>query len=134
MSGCIHHIDLTVTDMARSTAFYERLLPLLGWRRRPEVTEVPVWQGEQVELALQLARQASWRPHDRYAPGLHHLAFAAPDRASVDRIHRELCQFGVPILDPPALYEKYAPGYYAVFFKDPDGMKLEYVYTPSAES
>jgi len=40
-------------------------------------------------------------------------------------------KLGVEILDVPATYEQYSPGYFAVFFSDPDGIKLEYVYTPA---
>ena len=58
------------------------------------------------------------------------LAFGAPDRDAVDRVYGALQRAGVTILDPPAPYDQYAPGYYAVFFSDPDGMKLEYVFTP----
>ena len=90
-----------------------------------------VLRAHAVEMGLQPARPASRRAHDRYAPGLHHLAFGAPDRAAVDRVYRALEQLGVPILDPPASYEHYAPGYYAVFFADPAGIKLEYVFTPT---
>jgi catechol 2,3-dioxygenase-like lactoylglutathione lyase family enzyme len=127
--GWLHHIDLTVSDLPRSTVFYDRILPLMGFRRIDDCAEGPLWAGAGMELGLQPA-QAAVR-HDRYAPGLHHLAFGAPARADVDRVHAELVKLGVPILDPPALYERYTPGYYAVFFSDPDAIKLEYVYTPA---
>jgi glyoxylase I family protein len=128
MAGSIHHVDLTVSDLARSTGFYDRVLPLLGFRRSPNVPEGPIWAGAGVEIGLVAARIA--RPHDRFTPGLHHLAFAAPTRAAVDDVHRVLVELGVPVLDAPADYPHYAPGYYAVFFADPDGVKLEYAYTP----
>ena len=127
--GWLHHIDLTVSDLPRSTVFYDRVLPLLGFRRIEDCADGPLWAGAGMELGLQAA-QAAVR-HDRYAPGLHHLAFGAASRADVDRVHAELVKLAVPILDPPALYERYAPGYYAVFFSDPDAIKLEYVYTPA---
>jgi catechol 2,3-dioxygenase-like lactoylglutathione lyase family enzyme len=126
--GWLHHIDLTVSDLARSTAFYDRVLPFMGFRRIDDCAEGPLWAGAGMELGLQPAKAAA--RHDRYAPGLHHLAFGAPSRADVDRVHAELVKLAVPILDPPALYERYTPGYYAVFFSDPDTIKLEYVYTP----
>jgi catechol 2,3-dioxygenase-like lactoylglutathione lyase family enzyme len=130
-SGWVHHIDLTVSDLGRSLAFYERVLPLLGFERLADCEDGPLWAGHSMELGLQQARaDARAVRHDRYAPGLHHLAFGAVSRADVDRVHRELERLGVVILEPPALYEHYAPGYYAVFFADPDGIKLEYVYTP----
>jgi catechol 2,3-dioxygenase-like lactoylglutathione lyase family enzyme len=106
------------------------VLPLVGFRRGGHVPEGPVWAGAQLEIGLQAARAGS-AAHDRYAPGLHHLALAAPSRAAVDTLHERLVALGVPILDRPADYPQYAPGYYAVFFSDPDGLKLEYVFTPS---
>jgi catechol 2,3-dioxygenase-like lactoylglutathione lyase family enzyme len=126
--GAIHHLDVTVRDLARSTAFYDRVLPRMGFRRTHDVPEGPIWAGAAIEIGLQEARPAA-PAHDRYAPGLHHLAFSAPTRAAVDELHRTLVADGVPILDPPAEYPQYAPGYYAVFFADPDGIKLEYVFT-----
>ena len=126
--GAIHHIDLCVAELGRSTAFYDRLLPLLGFRRSSESPEGPCWAGAGLEVGLQPARSSA--AHDRYAPGLHHLAFTAPSRAAVDALHERLVELGVRVLDPPAEYPHYAPGYYAVFFADPDGIKLEYVFTP----
>jgi catechol 2,3-dioxygenase-like lactoylglutathione lyase family enzyme/diadenosine tetraphosphate (Ap4A) HIT family hydrolase len=126
--GRIHHIDITVSDITRSTAFYDRCLTLMGFARIADCDEGPLWRGEHLEIGLQQARNAGV-VHDRYSPGLHHLAFAAPDRAAVNRLHERLCEQNVSILDAPADYANYAPGYFAVFFSDPDGIKLEYVFT-----
>lgn len=67
--------------------------------------------------------------HDRYAPGLHHFCWSADSRADVDAFHEVLGAHGLSVLDPPADYD-YEPGYHAVFFADPDGMKLELAYVP----
>ena len=67
---------------------------------------------------------------DRYRVGLHHLALRAARRDDVDRFHAFLVAKGVSILDPPREYPEYGPGYYAVFFADPDGIKLELVHMP----
>jgi len=128
--GAIHHIDLTVSELGEATRFYDRVLPLLGFRRIPDCPEGPLWAGAQVELGLQAARSDGSRPHDRHSPGLHHLAFTAPSREAVDALHRDLLRMGIAILDAPAEYPEYTPGYYAVFFADPDGLKLEFVHTP----
>ena len=62
------------------------------------------------------------------ARGLHHLAFRAASRAEVDRLHTELRQIGATIVSPPREYPEYTPpGYYAVFFKDLEGIKYEIV-------
>src|SRR5512143_4221119 len=133
MAGWVHHIDITVSDLAVSTAFYERVMPVLDFHRLADTaTGEPLWAGDRIEFCLMRAQPASLRPHDRYSPGLHHLAFGASTRDAVDRAHRELVALGVRILDPPAQYDEYRAGYYAVFFADPDGIKLEHVYTPSA--
>jgi diadenosine tetraphosphate (Ap4A) HIT family hydrolase/catechol 2,3-dioxygenase-like lactoylglutathione lyase family enzyme len=127
----LHHIDLTASDLAQSTLFYGLLLPKIGFERIADAEEGPLWRKAGFELGLQSARGAGrQRPHDRHSPGLHHLAFAAPAPEAVDALHAELVRLGVNILDAPALYERYLPGYYAVFFADPDGIKLEYVFTP----
>jgi catechol 2,3-dioxygenase-like lactoylglutathione lyase family enzyme len=129
-TGAIHHIDLTASDLARSTSFYDRVLPLLGFQRIADCPEGPLWAGALLELGLQAARAGTQQPHDRFSPGLHHLAFTAQSREAVDALHRELVAMGITILDPPSEYPEYAPGYYALFFADPDGIKLEFVHTP----
>jgi diadenosine tetraphosphate (Ap4A) HIT family hydrolase/catechol 2,3-dioxygenase-like lactoylglutathione lyase family enzyme len=129
--GQVHHLDLTVTSLARSTPFYDAVLSRIGYRRIADADEGPMWRGDGHELGLQESdERGRAMPHYRFAPGLHHLALRAPSRAAVDRLHAELVNLGVAVLDPPAQYDRYSPGYYAVFFADPDGLKLEYVYTP----
>jgi catechol 2,3-dioxygenase-like lactoylglutathione lyase family enzyme len=86
--------------------------------------------GGSFTIALKPARPESRSiGHDRYTPGLHHLAFHADSRADVDEFHDFLREIGATVLDPPAEYD-YTPGYYAVFFADPDGLKLEVVFEP----
>jgi len=127
MVGAIHHVDLAVSDLERSITFYAFVLSLLGFRRQVE-KETPIWVSEHNEIALIPARTP--RDHDRYTPGLHHLAFAAASRDDVDAFYERIKERGIPILDPPADYPEYATPYYAVFFSDPDGLKLELVFSP----
>lgn len=130
MTGAFHHVDVTVSDFRRSKEFYAAVMPLMGFERLPKEFGAVAWRGASI-LALQPAKpDEKDRPHSRYAPGLHHLAFRAPSRAAVDALHVRLVDLGVTILDAPAEYP-YTPGYYAVFFADPDGMKLEYVFSPA---
>lgn len=132
--GAPSHVDLTVTDLKRSTDFYDRVLGRLGYRPLDEAgAGAPCWgvsdpAGGFFSIALQPAHTAATK-HDRYTPGLHHMAFHADSRADVDEFHDFLISVGVTILDPPAEY-RYTPGYYAVFFADPDGIKLEVVFEP----
>jgi catechol 2,3-dioxygenase-like lactoylglutathione lyase family enzyme len=130
VTGSLHHVDLTVADFRRSKEFYAQVLPLMGFERLPKEFGAVAWRGATI-IAIQPAKPGEKeRAHSRYAPGLHHLAFRAPSRAAIDDLHRQLVGLGVTVLDPPAEYP-YSDGYYALFFADPDGMKIEYVHCPA---
>src|SRR3954452_4397343 len=73
--------------------------------------------------------QAHPTPYDRYAVGVHHVAFRASGRWLVDERAAWLREQGVEIESGPRDYD-YISGYYAVFFYDPDGIKLEIVHVP----
>jgi glyoxylase I family protein len=130
-----HHVDLVVSDIDRSLAFYRGLLEPLGWSRVGTIVGErgeTVWYigGLGAALGLRAAQSDSHpTPYDRYALGVHHAAFAAPSREVVDERHRWLVATGAAIESPPKEYE-YIPGYYAVFFYDPDDIKLEIVHVP----
>jgi len=133
LRGVVHHIDLTVRDLAASTPFYEALLGFLGYTRVKHEADLQVWdlvEGGRLLGGVALRAAHSARPHDRYSAGLHHLAFHAADRADVDRAHVVMKEQGAVILDAPADYPQYGAGYYAVFVADPDGLKLEVVHFP----
>lgn len=133
--GDVSHIDLTVTNAERSVPFYNAVLKYLGFEGgefQGQGREVGGWLNPATgfNISLHLAKpESAQKLHDRYAAGLHHLAFDADSREDVDGLHRLLEEMNATILDPPGEY--YEGGYYAVFFADPDGLKLEYVYLPS---
>ncbi len=136
----IHHVDLVVSSLPRSLGFYLDLLGPLGWREDGRIA------GERGEEVVYLARPgggavglrerpagAEKRTHDRYALGLHHLAFEAPTREAVEERAAWATSAGATLESPPRDYA-YAPGYYAVFLHDPDGLKLEVVHQPDREA
>lgn len=131
LRGVVHHIDLTVRDLAASAPFYEALLGFLGYVRVKQEAALHVWdlaRDGRVFGAVALRAARSQSPHDRYTAGLHHLAFHAADRADVDRAHALMKAKGATILDAPSEYPQYGAGYYSVFLADPDGLKLEVVH------
>jgi catechol 2,3-dioxygenase-like lactoylglutathione lyase family enzyme len=135
LRGGFHHVDLTVKDPKASRAFYDAVLGFMGYRRVKDFDIGFEYElalpNQTLSIAILTARGPNAaRPHDRYAPGLHHVAWAAHSREDVDSMHELLRGIGATILDAPAHYPQYSPGYYAVFFADPDGLKLEYVFTP----
>jgi glyoxylase I family protein len=133
------HVDLVVSSIARSLPFYQGLLGPLGWSG---LREMPGEQGETIYYllvdgpgvaALGLREKRSDAhdvPYDRYAIGLHHLCFDVPSREVVDERAQWIREQGARIESGPAEYA-YTPGYYAVFFYDPDGIKLELLHRPT---
>jgi hypothetical protein len=88
------------------------------------------WVSPNGSVTLRPAKDESAnKPHDRNAPGLNHVVFNAESRDDVVMLHKLLLEIGARILDPPAGYP-YVPGYYAVYFTDPDGLKFEFVFWP----
>jgi glyoxylase I family protein len=136
MRGLIHHLDLTVRDVAVSAPFYEAVLGVMGYRREREQVDGIDWDHDVPGLFCGIGIKPARADvtHDRYTPGLHHVAWAAESRDDVDRLHAELLRIGATILDAPADYPQYGKDYYAVFFADPDGLKFEYVHVPGQTS
>jgi glyoxylase I family protein len=137
--GSISHIAMTVSDLERSTAFYERVFEFIGFKRVevPESTQqamktrLQAWVGQGYSISIRQSKgDFARRLHDRNAPGFNHMAFAARDRSDVEKLHDLLKEMGATILDAPAEYP-YSPGYFAVYFADPDGLKFEFAHAPS---
>jgi glyoxylase I family protein len=130
----IDHLDLVVSDLDRSLAFYTELLRPLGY---VHTSEIAGERGERVVYvgrpggfgSISVRERQAGGDHDRYAIGIHHIAFAARSRATVDERARWLREQGATVESGPEEYG-YTPGYYAVFFHDPDGIKLEIVHRP----
>lgn len=138
--GGISHLALTVTDLDRSASFYEKVLGFMGYARVevPEATQqlmrtrLLAFASPNGSLTLRPAKaESAMKPHDRNAPGFNHLAFNAESKADVDGMYNLLKQIDAQILDPPADYA-YFPVYHSVYFADPDGLKIEFVYWPMA--
>ena len=130
----VDHLDLVVTDLERSLAFYNGLLEPLGFTRNVDIVgergERVVYIGGAGGTSVSLRQvqpDAHATPYDRYAIGIHHLCFGAPDRETVNERAAWLRERGAQIESEPAEYH-YTPDYYAVFFYDPDGIKLEIVH------
>jgi catechol 2,3-dioxygenase-like lactoylglutathione lyase family enzyme len=130
----IHHVDVVVSSIERSLPFYRDLLGPLGWHG---VSEVQGERGETIwylwgpgsSVGVREAQSERDKPFDRYEVGLHHIAFEAASRAAVNERADWLRTHGAEIESGPEEYW-YQPGYYAVFFYDPDGLKLEIVHVP----
>lgn len=125
----IDHLAIRVSDLARSRQFYDALLGTMGFAREWEFGEVVGWNNGETMFWITQADAAGLRhPYHSGGIGYHHYAFELAARAEVDTLYAALVAQGVTVVDPPADYPSYGDGYYAVFFLDPDGLKLEGMY------
>jgi len=138
MQPQIDHIQITVKDLEIAESFYDKLMPLLGFDlSRKSKGTVASHEFDVVEYAhtLLIFGINSPRPafindtvHRRKPGALHHLAFRAKDRSEIDKLYPLIEAIGATIVDPPKFYPQHGESYYALFFKDPDGIKFEIVY------
>jgi len=125
------HVDLVCRDLERSLAFYAAVLGPLG------LQEPVLFDGERGESihylrfprpgsgSLGLRQALEEQGFELYAPGLHHVAFAVQSRDDVDAAHAAAVAAGAEILHAPRLFPQYHPDFYATFFRDPDGFRIE---------
>jgi catechol 2,3-dioxygenase-like lactoylglutathione lyase family enzyme len=120
----IDHLVLSVGDFARSKEFYDRLLGFLGFTRKYDYEDMVGWSNGKTLFWIAAAdAQGRKRKYRKGDIGFHHYAFELASRDGVDRLGAFLESNGMTVLDPPGEY--YDRNYYAVYFADPDGMKLE---------
>jgi catechol 2,3-dioxygenase-like lactoylglutathione lyase family enzyme len=135
MQASVYHVQLNVADAAVSLPFYRALLGYFDYRVMVEEAGMLGMSNGTTDfwLAGTDGRHASRRFH-RKAPGLNHVAFRVTRRDDVDRFVEEfLAARGIATLyGGPREYPEYRPGYYAVFFEDPDRLKLEVLHFPVA--
>lgn len=119
----IDHLSIRVSDLAASKAFYGRLFAFLGFEVLDEYADAIGWTNGKTRFWIGAAAPSGRRRTHRTGDvGFHHYAFELRSRADVDALEAFLREGGVRIVDPAA---EYYPDYYAVFFLDPDGLKLE---------
>ena len=122
----LSHVDLRVSDRVKAAEFYDAFLNLLGavmdvgatfttWEIRP-IDAPPEWQATNW---FGITEDANMTPSE------NRIAFLAPSRGTVDAIATYLPVIGAQAIEMP--HEAYGPRYYACFFEDLDGNKLEIV-------
>src|ERR1700745_3133655 len=126
----IDHLVLRVGDFARSKEFYRKLLGFPGFKLKHEYADMAGWSNGKTLFWIAAAdAQGRKRKYRKGDIGFHHYAFELSSRKDVDVLGAFLAEHGMTVVDPPGEY--YNRSYYAVYFTDPDGMKLEaMVYKP----
>ena len=132
-NGHIHHVEVNVSNLKRSAGFYQALLAWLSYRRVLVKPDIVGWKlGKTRIFLVQCERRFLRSGFHRKNVGLNHIAFRLPSRQMVARFYKKyLLARGIPVLyGGPKEWPEYEGGYYAVYFEDPDRIKLEIVHTP----
>jgi len=119
---CFDHIDLRVKDMEGARKFYGKFLPQLGFVHESPGDDFHTFFAGGSDRPLEffvLDQDKNHRPNGT------RIAFWADTREEVDRIAKLVHDAGGKNLEGPEICKEYSPGYYAFFFEDPDGNKLE---------
>ena len=122
------HIDLRVKNRKTAQRFYAQVLPAIGFRVDKSGDKWGLFEAEG-NVAVDFfgfTEDASHQPNE------NRIAFWAPSRDAVDEVAEVVRKAGARNIEGPELCVDYSPGYYAVFFEDPDGNKLEVCHRASA--
>lgn len=122
------HIKLAVSDFAKSDDFYKLLFLKLGYIQMSDKPTSAGWVTLEGFGIWIVQAEIDIPSLEHGAPGFHHLCMKAESPQQVDELHAELVEAGTSVFNPPKSYPQYTESYYAVFFADPDGMKLEVAY------
>ena len=115
------HIDLRVSDLRRDGEFYRQLLPMLGFRAKVEIDGWIQFEGEGTGPAAFFGVTED----PAHVPNQTRIAFWAESRARVDELAKEIRRIGARIIEGP---DEESPTYYAVYFEDLCGNRLEICY------
>ncbi|MFO6446555.1 VOC family protein [Erythrobacter sp. NE805] len=121
MTFALDHLTILSRDPGAAAAFYEFLLPRLGFTQK----KAHIWANA-AGLHIQFGKaKEGTGDYGRYAPGLNHFGFAAPSPEAVRALAAELEAAGIE-----ARLQTFEPGITALFVPDPDGLRVEFTYYP----
>jgi catechol 2,3-dioxygenase-like lactoylglutathione lyase family enzyme len=124
------HIDLRVKNLDAAAKFYAKFLPQLGFAHEKH-EPAPLGSGlpdNHTFYSADRGKPAEFfglTPEKNHQPNETRIAFWAETRAKVDEVAKLVREAGGKNLEGPEICKEYSPGYYAFFFEDPDGNKLE---------
>jgi catechol 2,3-dioxygenase-like lactoylglutathione lyase family enzyme len=117
----IHHVSVGTNDIERARAFYDAVLPVIGLRLLHGGDGAADYGSGQTSFSIET-------PVDGKPASVgngSHIAFAAEDRAMVDRFYETALANGGSCDGAPGLRPEYDAHYYGAFVRDPDGNKIE---------
>jgi catechol 2,3-dioxygenase-like lactoylglutathione lyase family enzyme len=115
----IHHVTIEVSDIGRSSSFYDSLFASLGWRRHTESDERIGWGIARPWFFVSTGGQVT--------PGSEEVGLSAPGMAAVKGAWESGISAGGEDDGKPDVREEYGPNHYSAFLRDPDGYRIEIV-------
>ncbi len=138
MEPIIDHLQITVKNFVRAEAFYDKLMPIFGFdlskkgKGRVDAHDFDVVEyfHKNLIIGINSPRQAfkDEEVHRRKPGSVHHIAFKASSKEEVDALYPRIKEAGANIVEAPKYFPQHGEKYYALFFKDPDGIKWELVF------
>ena len=124
----LHHVEIYVSDLARSRIFYEYLLPQFGYELYQDWAQgFSMKKAEQYIVFVQTPTAFLDAGYHRCRTGLNHLAFYGGNREEIDQLRKDLLARGVTLLYDDRYPFAGGPDHYALYCEDPDGIKIEVV-------
>ena len=128
MKGTVHHIEIYISDLKKTIEFWDWLLTELGYEKYQDWNEGISYKLLDAYLVFVQAEEKYLDiGYHRKRIGLNHIAFHAESRAMVDDLTNSLKERGVTILYKDKHPFAGGKDHYAVFFEDPDRIKVELV-------
>ena len=131
----LHHVELNVPDYEKNILFYDRMFGWLGYSSFGtlgiEYIGTYYYAFPHSYIGIQPANSQEPYQFEERKTGINHIALHAKGRKEINRFYDEfLLKEGLEVVDSPQEFSLYAPGYYAVFFLDPSGIKWELAHLP----
>ncbi len=140
MQPIIDHIQITVRDLKKAETFYDKFFAILGFdlalksKGRVDAHDFDVieYVHPLLIIGINSPREAFKNDeiHRRKPGAIHHIAFKANSKKEVDDAYPKIIEAGAEIVNPPKYYPQHGSNYYALFFKDLEGIKYEIVFEP----
>jgi len=127
--GQLSHVEIYVSDLKLSTIFWKWFLEELGYNQFQKWEDGISWKlGNTYIVFVQTVKKHNQTKYNRCQTGLNHLAFISDSKLDVDKMYKKLIEKNIPILYEDRFPNAGGNNTYAIFFEDPDGIKVEYTF------
>lgn len=126
----VAHIILRISRFEECVVFYDALMPRLGLEAVHRSDGFVYYVGGRTAVGIRRsAPELAGHAHEELAPGIDHLCFRARSRDDIDNLYQSLAELGAELVRAPE-EGPWAPGYYSLSFRDPEGIRLEVNHVP----